>query len=416
MARGRVAQISMSLLRIFCPLDESPARCEWALIDGSAEPFAGEDPLAQLPPQLLQRSDRVQLVISAAQVLITRTQLPPAARRRSASFLAYAIEESTASEPDANLVSWLGSVGGADVVAVVDRQAMGKWRDALGAAGIHDFAVCCETLMLPLPAGGWSLAWNGREGFVRSGEFEGSATDCGDPQSPPLCLRLMLEDAKSRNEAPASISVHVISPNSMPDIESWQRALGVKIVPAQPWDWRAAPPERGIPLAQEHPQWRLRPDVRSYLRTTALVAGVALAFHAIALVVDWTRLAGEQRALRAQMESRFRGAFPEAIAVADPTLQMRRKLTEARRAANQPDDGDFAAMIGKVAAGLKELPAGTLRTLSYESGRMTLDLAIGDETLVQRISERLAQTGLRVETLPATRTRRDTVTLTMRAS
>ena len=95
---------------------------------------------------------------------------------------------------------------------------------------------------------------------------------------------------------------------------------------------------------------------------------------------------------------------------------MRRKLTEARRAANQPDDGDFAAMIGKVAAGLKELPAGTLRTLSYESGRMTLDLAIGDETLVRRISERLAQTGLRVETLPATRTRRDTVTLTMRAS
>ena len=117
------------------------------------------------------------------------------------------------------------------------------------------------------------------------------------------------------------------------------------------------------------------------------------------------------------MESRFRAAFPDAIAVADPALQMRRKLAESRRAANRSDDGDFAVMIGKVAAGLKELPAGSLRTLSYENGRMTLELAVGDDALVRRISAQLSRAGLSVETVPAAaRTGRDKVTMTVKAS
>ena len=164
-------------------------------------------------------------------------------------------------------------------------------------------------------------------------------------------------------------------------------------------------------------RWRLGPGTRARLRTVAWIAGVAFAIHAVALVADWTRLAGEQRALRQHMESRFRAAFPDAVAVADPALQMRRKLAEARHAVNQPDDGDFPAMIEKVAAGLKELPVGALRTISYESGRMTLELAVSDEALVRRVAARLIQAGLSVATLPAAaRTGRDTVTMTVRAS
>ncbi len=407
----------MSLLRILCPLIGPQQRCAWALVDGGAEPEAGEGLLAQMPRRLLQRAKRIELVIPASQVLITRARLPPGSGRRSASLLAYAVEESTASEPDANQVSWLGSAGDADVLAVVDRQGLENWRHALRVADIHGYAVCCETLMLPLPAGGWSCAWDGREGFVRTGEFEGAATDSGDRESPPLSLCLMLEDAKARNEAPASIALYVTAGDAAPDVAAWQRILGVTILPAQAWDWRAALPVVGISLAQEHRRWRLPAATLSRLRPVAWIAGIALALHAVALVVDWTRLAGEQRTLRTQMEARFRAAFPDTVAVADPALQMRRKLAEARRAANRADDGDFAVMIAKVAAGLKELPAGAVRTLSYENGRMTLELAVGDEALVRRISARLSQAGLSVETVPAAaRTGRDKVTMTVKAS
>jgi len=133
--------------------------------------------------------------------------------------------------------------------------------------------------------------------------------------------------------------------------------------------------------------------------------------------VDWTSLANEQRALKQQMESRFRAAFPEAVAVVDPVLQMRRKLAEARHAAGKPDSGDFLAMIETVMTGMKDLPEGGLRVLSYESGRMTLELAATAEPIVNRIVARLAQSGLSVDRSAASkRPGGGTVVITVRAS
>jgi general secretion pathway protein L len=407
----------MNLLRIRCSLRDAPQRCQWALVGSGREPVAGEGALAQLP----QRAERVQLVLPAAEVLITRASLPPSARRRAGSVLAFAVEEETLGEPDANQVTWLGAAADADVLAVADRQGLKAWHDALGAAGIREYEVHCETLMLPWTAQEWSLAWDGREGFVRTGEFEGAATDCGDTESPPLSLRLMLDEAKARIEAPKAIALYAaasaIASNAAPDIEAWQRKLGVALRLAGPWDWRTAPPDAGISLAQERQRWRLTPGALARLRPAAWIVGIALAVHALALVADWTRLASEQRSLRRHMESRFRAAFPDAVAVADPALQMRRKLADARHAAGQPDAGDFLPMIEKVAAALKEVPAGGLHIASYESGRMTLELAAVEEASVRRIVARLLQAGMHVDVSPAgTRAGSAAVVLTVRSS
>ncbi len=410
----------MSLLRIYCPLREAPQQCQWALIGNAREAVVGAGLLTQLP----QRAERVQLVLPAAEVLITRARLPKSAKRRAGSMLAYAVEEDTLADPEANQVSWLGFAKDADVLAVADLNGLKRWQEALGASGIQGYEVHCETLMLPWTAGEWSLAWDGREGFVRTGEFEGTATDCGDLASPPLSLRLMLEEAKSRGEAPASIAVYVIEPQAgsaiapepvAPDIEAWQRALGVALRAAGAWNWRSAPPEAGISLAQDRKRWRLPAGTLARLRPAAWIAGVAIALHTLALVGDWTRLASEQRRLRAQMEARFRTTFPDAVAVADPALQMRRKLAEARHAVGQADAGDFLPMLGNVAAALKDLPPGGLRVASYESGRMTVELAAVEDAAVRRILARLLQAGMRAEAAP-TRAGSGAVVITVRAS
>jgi general secretion pathway protein L len=117
------------------------------------------------------------------------------------------------------------------------------------------------------------------------------------------------------------------------------------------------------------------------------------------------------------MESRFRAVFPEAVAVVDPALQMRRKLAEARHAAGEPDGGDFLPMIEIVASAMKELPSNTLRVGAYESGRLTLELAAVEETKLSRMVERLLQAGLTVETSRASaRTGQGTVLITVRSS
>jgi len=403
----------MSLLRIYCSLREPPQQCQWALVSGDREPVVGAGPLAQLP----QRAERVQLVIPAAEVLIVRARLPQSVKRHAGSVLAFAVEDETLGDPDTNQVSWLGTAGGADVLAVADRSGLRQWHEALEAAGIRGYEVHCETLMLPWVPGEWTLAWDGREGFVRTGELEGTTTDCAGPETPPLSLRIMLDEAKSRGEAPASIAVYTTELESSIEIEAWQRALGVALRRVGPWDWRTAAPDAGVSLVQERARWRVAPGTLARLRPAAWIAGVALAIHAVALVVDWTRLAAEQRSLRQQMVTRFRAAFPEAVAVADPALQMRRKLAEARYAVSQPDDGDFLPMVAKVAVALKAVPAGKLRVLSYEGGRVTLELTGVDETSVRAVVGRLLQAGLRADAASgSTRGGSGTVVVTVRSS
>ena len=403
----------MSLLRIYASLLDPPQRCQWALVNGGREPVLGEGQLAELP----RRAEHVQLVVPAAQVLITRVRLPQGARRRPGSVLEFAVEEKTAGEPDANQVSWLGVVGDEDALAVADKEGLERWRQALGAVGIRAYEVHCETLFLPWRTGEWSLAWNGNEGFVRTGEFEGTATDCGDRQAPPLSLRLILEEVQSRSAGPSSIAIHPTSPEAAPDIAAWQSELGIALRLAGPWDWRTVPRGAGVSLAQERQRWRLFSGTASHLRPAAWIVGGALALHAVALVVDWTSLANEQRALRKQMESRFRASFPEAVAVVDPVLQMRRKLAEARHARGQSDSGDFLPMIETVMGAMKGLPEGSLRVLSYESGRMSLELAATEEAAVNRIVAKLTQLGMSVERSAAPkRPGGGTVVLTVRAS
>ncbi len=402
----------MSLLRIYASLTDPPQRCHWALVDGSSEPVSGEGRLAELP----RRSERIQLVVPAAQVLLTRARVPQGARR-SGSVLAFAVEEKMAGEPDANQVSWLGSVGDEEALAVVDKAAAARWRIALEAVGVRGYEVHCETLLLPWKSGEWSLAWNGREGFVRTGEFEGAATDCGDRSTPPLALRLMLEQAQAPGAAPTSIAIYPTEAGAAPDIDAWMRELGIAMHLAGTWDWRVASADAGVSMARERQRWGGLAGAIVHLRPAAWILGAALAIQAIALVIDWASLASEQRSLRQQMESRFRAAFPDAVAVVDPALQMRRKLVDAHHAAGQPDSGDFLPMVEKVAAGMKGLPAANLRIMSYESGRMTLEVSGGDEAAVQRIVARLVQSGLNVEP-PATLKRAGsaTVVITVRAS
>lgn len=386
----------MSLLRIYGSLADAPVRCQWALINAGREHVAGEGLLAELP----RRAERIQLVIPAAQALILQTRLPPAARRHAGSVLAYAIEDETVGEPDSNQVSWLGNAGDNDVLAAVDKPGLARWCTALSTVGVQGYEVHCETLLLPwtVEANEWSLAWDGHEGIVRSGEFEGAATDCGDRETPPLCLRLLLEEAAARGATPSSMALYTTQPDAAPDIEAWTHKLGINVRSAGTWDWRTAPAAAGVSLTQERQRWRAFTGMAPRLRPAAWMLGAALAIQAIALIIDWSLLASEQRTLRQQMESRFRVTFPDAVAVVNPALQLRRKLAEARHAAGQPDSGDFLPMIEQVAAATKELPAGAIRTISYEGGRITLELATIDEPSMRRIVARLIQSGLSVDT------------------
>lgn len=391
----------MSVLRILASLLDPPVHCRWALLgDPAAPPLFGEGPLAQLP----RGAGRVQLLIPAEQVLITQARLPRAARRDAGLVLAFALEDQTATEPELNQVSWLGAAEENEVLAVLDKPGLERWRQALGAVGIDAYEVHAETLLLPRASNEWSLAWAVDGGFVRTSEFEGVATDCSDDGLPSLSVRLLLEKAQLRNAQPQAISVYSTDEQAPPDPQSWTRELGIPVHLAGSWDWRTAPAAAGIALSEQRTRWRLLDGLLIRLRPAACLVGAALLVHALALVIERSSLAHEQRDLRQHMESRFRSVFPDAVAVADPALQMRRKLADARHAAGQPDSSDFLPVIEQVAAAVSGAPSGAVRTVTYDNGRMTIGLAYVDGAAVGRVVERLRQSGLQVDETPASKT------------
>lgn len=384
----------MSLLRVHGSIADMSQRCQWALLEHGRLPVTGEGRRAELP----RRAEHVQLVIPAAQMMIARVRLPPEAKRRGGAVLAFAVEEQILGEPDETQAILLGTAedapDGDDLLAVVDKQLLRRWRTALDDAGIRNYELYPEIFLLPRETGEWSLAWTGREGFVRSGEREGAATDCGDRDTPPLSLHLMLEEAAARGMRPTSIALYATQTDTMPDARAWQRSLDIPVRCVGVWDWRLAPEHAGIVLAREKRRWSGLSGLAIRLRPAAMIAVGALAIHASASIFDWMRLAREHRELRQGMEAQFRALFPDAVAVVDPALQMRRKLAEARHAAGLPDDGDFLPLIAKVAAETGELPAGSLRAASYESGRLTLDISGVGDAAARQLIRRLQQAGL----------------------
>jgi general secretion pathway protein L len=80
------------------------------------------------------------------------------------------------------------------------------------------------------------------------------------------------------------------------------------------------------------------------------------------------------------------------------------------------DNGDFLPMLERVAAAMKVVPECALRVLSYESGRMTLELAEPTEAKVKRLVAALTQAGLSVAQSAGARRRAGAaVVLTLRA-
>ncbi len=398
---------ALAILRIRIDLGAEAQRCEWVLLDGGRQIFAGAGLLTALP----EHDGHVELVLRASDVLITRRQLPFAARRQSGALLAYAVEDMTAGDPQANQVSWLGAdAAGMNSLAVLDKAALQRWRSALAAVGINRFELLCETLLLPWTEGTWSVAWGCEvegershgEGFVRTGQAEGGATDCGDEQSPPLSLELLLTQARAAATAPASIALYTCHPDQKPDLAAWSKTLGLVVHYGGHWSWASISDSAGPALVQQRQRWHLLAGMLPRLRPAFGLLTMALLLQGLALIVDQIGLGSEQRELRAQMEARFRGLFPEAVAVVDPVLQMRRQLTTQRQRAGVADGSDFLPLLELVALATRDQPVGVVRKLSWENGRMSLEFSGVTESAVPLLLSRLREAGLRADVVPAT--------------
>src|SRR5262249_20760470 len=236
--------------------------------------------------------------------------------------------------------------------------------------------------------------WGGR-GRGRTGPPPPPARPAGRA---PLALRRAGAGRRRGSGALRAVQVRVAGTAEPPDIGRWSESLHVPVALAGKW----LPEEidaRGIEFPDLLPDagsgsWHDDEWVRR-LKPAAIFAAAILLVHGALTIGDWARLAYEARSLRANMETAFRGAFPEAKVVVDPALQMRRNVADLRRAAGEPDAADMIPLLARIAPALAAAGARP-QSLRYENGELQLELAVASGETRERLASRLQVPGVRV--------------------
>jgi general secretion pathway protein L len=329
-----------------------------------------------------------------------RAALPPGPAAKLAKLAPFAIEDAIVSAPEDILATVLDDErNGERLVAVIDRGWLESALAELAAHGIAPTRAIVESALAAGSPGTWTVVWTGGGGFAALGGIEAIALDASLDGRPPLSLKLAADERRRRGDAPKAVRVLLAGGADAPDTGRWAESLHVPVAVVGKWvpetaDAAAAACPNLLPGA-DGGRWSGRGFAARFKPAAILAAGI-LVVHGLLTVADWSRLAYEARSLRGDMEAAFRKAFPDAKAVVDPALQMRRNVADLRRAAGEPDATDLVPVLAKLAPALA---AAGLRpqSLRYERGELALDLVVAPDDTRERVASRLQVPGLRVQ-------------------
>jgi general secretion pathway protein L len=388
---------TLSILRIYFSGNwrDNTSVCPWALCDEAGSVLqSGNDTLGSMP----KGHDAIGIV-APDRVLSVAARVPPGPRRRWQASLPFVAEEYTLPDPEDNHVV-PGPVlnDGRVMLAVVDKAWLARIVEACRTANLSLRRMIPETFLPPITADAWTLVWDGQNGFVRTGAASGANADTCGADSAPLALRLILKAALPA--IPARIEIRF--PHHVPEdqriLPHWPD-LPIPLFAGPPWDWRRAP----VPADALNLLWgNFAPRIKlgewwPKLRPAVLILLAALGVETAGANIEWAMLANEKSALMQDMEHSFRSAFGESGTLVNAPLQMQRNLAKLRHDAGLPDDGDFLSLLDTASGTFVALPAGSVRGLHYESGRLDVDIKLAHGNDFQSLRQRLQLKGLKVQ-------------------
>lgn len=356
-------------LRIFLPALERAlpdTRFAWMLFDGRRRVLReGANALAEVP-----RGDEIEAVLPSSRVLFARLKLPKVNDTTIRELLPYAVEDRLLADPShIHAVAGSKDARGETVVAVIDREWLQGMLQALQRAGFRATRAWPESALLAGGRGDWNLVWSPIRGMLVDDDGAAATFDHDAAGAFPLSLRLALDEAAARGEKPKGVRVHVDAGATLPDLARWSSESGIPFAAGTRWEElaRGEPARGAINLLQG--EFAPRRGGASRLPRAAVWLAVAIAVLQMSLVaLDAARLRHERTTLEARREAIFRDAFPEARAVVDPELQMRRNLAQMRRNHGIAVEDEF---LGKLSRAAQE-PGGRARSIEFANGKLAV--------------------------------------------
>lgn len=362
----------------------SADEAEWLRPDGEVQ----RGPLADLSSQ----SDGARQILVAPGEAVTLHRLALPSRKRStwARAVPFALEDYLVEDIETLHFALGGAVdGGYLPVAVVDRILLSAWLETCDQAGLTPAAVVPDSLLLPWQNDEWSVLLEARRALVRTGRWEGFATERDNlalllaqalaeaGETKPRCLRVWGAPATELAETEVELSPEdtPIEPLAL-FASGYQPATVLNLL------------QGGYSRQAHWGRW-LRP-----WRAAAALVGMTLLVQIAGQVYDHWRLQREVTALRTEIERTFKDALPEATRIVNPKVQMETRLRELA-----PSGGSgFLELLYQGAQPLAHFPNVTLRGLGYRDGQLDLALEGGDPAVLDRLRQQFErQPGLRMD-------------------
>lgn len=383
-------------------------RFRWARYDGSRVEY-GVSSLREI-----RTADEVIAVAPMSRVLFVRAKLPAGSIKKIEKMLPFLVEEQVASAPEELQTILVERRGPEDesLLAVADKTWVSQAAGELDVQGFEADRMIIESELLNGDGArdAWTVVRTHSGGFLHFGDGSAVVLDgAGEEASiamPPLGLTLALDERNALGEIPDHVRVLTAATVEPPDVKRWQQVLNVNVLDAGEWQ-----PERidarGLlrsNLLVTHKSEGALPGAAliSRFRVPLMVTAAVLAIHAIVTIGDWMRLRYEASTLQSEMRSRFAGLFPDAKIV-DPALQLTRNLADLRRAAGEPEAGDFVPLLAQVAP---RLTASGLKPqrFKYERGQLQIELPVSGNESRESLEGKLRAAGLvvRIESITNT--------------
>ncbi len=356
----------------------------------------GEGSLTEAAGQIA--GGRVVVLVPARDVVLLEAELPTRNRQQLLKALPYLVEEQFGADIESLHFATPARIDkGKATVAVVAKDKMRQWQEALAQAGITPNAMIPESLALPLADGEWSVLCDGGVAILRTGVRAASALPASKLE---LLLRLSLDraageqpgrvrsfarSADAENEAvlrrqcePADIELAVERTDSL---------LGLYAA--------GLDEESAIDLMQG--EFARKDRFSRYWRPWRAAAALALVFvllHSVAATYDYVELRRQDDDLRNRVERLYKDVFPQARNLVDPRLQMEQQLKALKRDDKQDE---FLRLLADVGPVLRQAPSLELDAMSYRQRNLDFDFRVRDfQSLDELKAELVELDGLQV--------------------
>jgi general secretion pathway protein L len=391
-------------LELFLPLGwpntEDPVR--WCVRQGESIEDQGEisNP-EELDPEL--RSLPLTVLLDPFDTAILQAGLPSLSRKNLLRALPYALEDRLLGDVEQQFFILLYSSNGDTNVCVIAHERMQSVLAALDAAGLHPHTMLPAVGTTPLLENAWTLVFNDRCGWIRTGAHAGMACTIKD-QHPPYALIKRLSEAKENSSSPTALLV-VNAPENF-DSNEWSAETGLEVLLPEGGFWEN--------LGQGATEFNLlQGPYKPKSTTQSSLSKLRLAFALILVLVignvavfgvDWLQLHRQSNQIKSEMISIFKQSFPgQASAVIDPVRQMQTNLDRLRQDKGGAQSTDFLALLTPVSRALEssQTQNATVSKVRYANKSIVVDIRLADYQKLDQLKQSFTDNQLSVQVLQA---------------